>query len=590
VIEHDSSADSPGRLTSLDLERTELSPILRDRLRSVADLVLAADDLDDLLDMVTGRIADGFGIDVVTVLLLEPEAEELVVRASHGLEVEVEAGVRVPLGKGLAGTVAASIQPRMVNDLSEVQVWSPLLGEAIRSVISVPLVAGDHVIGVLNVGSTGPHAFTNDDLLIAELFGVRVAHAIERVAARTSERLVRSSLEHGMRRFEQFQTLLEELSGASTETEVLEIIESRAASITDADRVVLSVVRDGQLVHLSPALAADDGSPVPSDVLVALSASDRPTLAKGDVVVVGRAELAERFPGLDAQPADEIAWITIPMLSNSGVIGAIGLGHRKPVVEDPGLYSLLRSVGRQIGTALERACSFDDERELADRLRELLRLSSTEPIAGLDLAVRYVPTHEIGGDWHAIHPAPDGSAVFVVGDIVGHGLSAAAGVAQLRVAFRALVNAGSSPSELLARLAALLDEVPPDSRFVTALCGAVAADRRSVRLASAGHPPPLLLRDGIASVVDLCPSPPLTESIELGSPATSIHELAAGDRLVCFTDGVIGSDSILEEVIATVTHASTSPSRASLEKLAESVISHADGSDDATVFVLEVLT
>ena len=587
MLEDTTGSDFADGQPASDLERTELSPILRDRLRSVADLVLAAEDLDDLLEMVTDSITEGFGIDVASVLLLEPGTEDLVVRASRGLEAEIEAGVRIPLGEGLAGSVAAANQPRVVNDLNEVRVWSRPLRELLRSIISVPLVAGDDVIGVLNVGSIEPHAFTNDDLLIAELFGVRVAHAIDRVAVRTSERLVRSSLEHEARRFEQFQTLLEELSGASTETEVLEITQSRAASITEADRVTLSVVRDGQPVLLNSAQAVDDPSIAKPDVLVQLSASDRPTPSKGEVLVVGhQAELTDRFPELDAEPADEVAWITIPMLSSAGVIGTIGLGHKQPVVTDPGLESLLRSVGRQIGTALERARSFDEEREMADRLRDLVHHSSAEPIAGLAMAIRYIPAHEIGGDWRVVQQVPDGSAMFVLGDVVGHGLSAATGVAQLRMAFRALASAGSSPAELLARLAALLDELPSDARFVTALCGAVSADRRSVRLASAGHPPPLLVRGTTATVVDLRPSPPLAESIELGSPATSTHELIVGDRLVCFTDGVVGSDSSMDQVIDAVTDAARG---SNVEALADSVIDLADGSDDATVVVIEVI-
>jgi anti-sigma regulatory factor (Ser/Thr protein kinase)/putative methionine-R-sulfoxide reductase with GAF domain len=137
--------------------------------------------LEALLDELLGRIRDILEVDTVAILLLDEETGELVARAADGLEEEVEGRVRIPLGKGFAGRIAAERTPIAILDLSEADVVNPILRErGIRALLGVPLVVEGAVIGVLHVGSLVPREFGTADAVVLELAAARAAPAIER--------------------------------------------------------------------------------------------------------------------------------------------------------------------------------------------------------------------------------------------------------------------------------------------------------------------------------------------------------------------------------------------------------------------------
>src|SRR5262249_30987219 len=122
-----------------------------------------------LLDVLLPRIRDILGTDTCAVLLLDEEAGELVARAALGIEEEVEQGVRIPLGRGFAGRVAANAQPVILDDLDTADVYNPILrAKGIRSMLGVPLLVRGAVIGVLHVGKLTLRKFNRDDV---ELLG-----------------------------------------------------------------------------------------------------------------------------------------------------------------------------------------------------------------------------------------------------------------------------------------------------------------------------------------------------------------------------------------------------------------------------------
>ena len=133
---------------------------------------------------------DILGADTCAALLLDPERNDLVARAAVGLEEEVEAGVRIPVGGGFAGRVAAERRPVILPDVDRAHVLNPILHEkGIKSMLGVPLIVRDEVIGVLHVGTLVPYDFTPDDVELLQLVGERVALAIAR--ARLHEETVR---------------------------------------------------------------------------------------------------------------------------------------------------------------------------------------------------------------------------------------------------------------------------------------------------------------------------------------------------------------------------------------------------------------
>jgi signal transduction histidine kinase len=116
------------------------------------------------------------------VLLLDEAGDQLVARAAVGIEEEVEQGVRIPVGGGFAGRIAAEQRPVVLDDVDHADVLNPILrAKGIKSLLGVPLVGvGEDVIGVLHVGSLVPRDFAVDDVELLQLVAERVAIAIER--------------------------------------------------------------------------------------------------------------------------------------------------------------------------------------------------------------------------------------------------------------------------------------------------------------------------------------------------------------------------------------------------------------------------
>ena len=152
-----------------------------EHVQAVTDAALAHLELEDLFAVLLPRIRDILVADTCAVLLLDRGTDELVARAAVGIEEEVEAGVRIPVGGGFAGRVAATKQPVIIENLATAHVLNPILREkGIESMLGVPLLTGGDMIGVMHVGSLAQRRFTSDDVELLQLVAQRVAIAIER--------------------------------------------------------------------------------------------------------------------------------------------------------------------------------------------------------------------------------------------------------------------------------------------------------------------------------------------------------------------------------------------------------------------------
>src|ERR671930_281601 len=150
--------------------------VYREESKDMAARIRAGRLLDELLV----RIRDVLEADTAAFLLLDEEAEELVARAAKGIKEEVERGVRIPLGRGFAGRVAAQAAPVVIDDIDRADIFNPILREkGIKSLLGVPLTVSGEVIGVVHVGTLTHRAFTPDDVDLLERVAERAALAIE---------------------------------------------------------------------------------------------------------------------------------------------------------------------------------------------------------------------------------------------------------------------------------------------------------------------------------------------------------------------------------------------------------------------------
>ena len=157
-----------------------------ENIQAITDAALDYLELDELLNALLVRIRDILHADTCAVLLLDPDRDELVARAAVGLEEEVERGVRIPVGHGFAGRIAARRETLKIDDVDQAELYSPTLrAKGIKTLLGAPLVLRGDAIGVVHVGSLTPRLFTPDEVELLQLLADRVAVAIERARLHT---------------------------------------------------------------------------------------------------------------------------------------------------------------------------------------------------------------------------------------------------------------------------------------------------------------------------------------------------------------------------------------------------------------------
>ena len=161
------------------------------RIESMTDAALAHLDVEALLTELLDPLRDLLGVDTASVLLLDPSSEDLVATVALGMEATVRQGIRVPVGKGFAGRVAAEKQPLIIARVDKASpLYSIFAEHGICSLLGVPLLSSGTVIGVLHVGTRLHRQFSDDDVKLLQLAAERIVVAtqsrrteVERAAA-----------------------------------------------------------------------------------------------------------------------------------------------------------------------------------------------------------------------------------------------------------------------------------------------------------------------------------------------------------------------------------------------------------------------
>lgn len=156
-----------------------------ENIQTITDDAFAHLDVDDFLDTLLERVRQVLGVDTAVVLLLDRQRRFLEATAAAGFEEEVTQAVRVPVGQGFAGRVAAERRPIYIEDVPSAHVINPLLvRRGLRSLLGVPLIAGGTLTGVLHVGSVTPRRFTPEETEFVLLAAARAALAVQSLRTR----------------------------------------------------------------------------------------------------------------------------------------------------------------------------------------------------------------------------------------------------------------------------------------------------------------------------------------------------------------------------------------------------------------------
>ncbi|HEY2063927.1 MAG TPA: GAF domain-containing SpoIIE family protein phosphatase [Amycolatopsis sp.] len=168
------------------------------RLEALTDAALGHLELGKLLHTMLERVRELLGADTAAVLAYDDEARQLTAIAAAGIEEEVFQGVRVPLGAGFAGRVAASREPVVIRRGDGSPVVNTLLWErGLVTILGVPMLVGDELVGVLHVGSAEARVFGPDDIDLLRLAASRLALAM-RVEVASADRAAASALQRSL--------------------------------------------------------------------------------------------------------------------------------------------------------------------------------------------------------------------------------------------------------------------------------------------------------------------------------------------------------------------------------------------------------
>ncbi|MEU6035952.1 SpoIIE family protein phosphatase [Actinomadura sp. NPDC047616] len=276
-------------------------------------------------------------------------------------------------------------------------------------------------------------------------------------------------------------------------------------------------------------------------------------LHSGESAVLGRQEITappdSSLAAVQAgflQAMGAVSAVVVPLGTARQITGALTLARTDPARPfDTTELALARDIGRHVGLAIDNARVFGRQREIAEAMQRNLLAALPQP-GPLRLSARYQPApagSQVGGDWYDAFLLRDGATALVIGDVVGHDLTAAAGMAQLHGTLRSLAwDRTGPPSAIIDRL----DEAIPsitDVPMATAILARVEGPENGpwrLRWTNAGHPPPLLVTpDGRAEYLDQGRGLLLGTGLGSEGRPDATEPLPPGSTLLLYTDGLI---------------------------------------------------
>jgi serine phosphatase RsbU (regulator of sigma subunit)/anti-sigma regulatory factor (Ser/Thr protein kinase) len=284
--------------------------------------------------------------------------------------------------------------------------------------------------------------------------------------------------------------------------------------------------------------------------------------------------------------------LAVPFSLEGGLAGVLQVGtlSERSFTKEDG--DLLQLVADRAALAIEHSLLYEREHSLVEAFQRNLLPERLPQPPGVELAARYLPggrRAEVGGDWYDAIPLEDGRIGLAIGDVVGHGLEAAALMGRLRNALRAYAHEGHSPAAALRHLDRMVQDLEP-GRTATIVYLVIAEDASSVCYAIAGHPPPLVVGpEGDARFLEGGRSVPIGVL-----PDTTYREhrcaLPAGAALLLYTDGLVerrdaGLDDGLERLRDAVGAAHADPNSL-CDRAVSAMLGDAPADDDVAMLVL----
>ncbi|MEV4343874.1 SpoIIE family protein phosphatase [Actinoplanes sp. NPDC049596] len=405
------------------------------------------------------------------------------------------------------------------------------------------------------------------------------------------------------RRLQSLGDLTARLAGALTVDDVARVVLGYASASFDVDHCVFAVDDGGAFRYVRRIRGemldeADERLPP-----VWKRAADDPRAPLVAAATSGQASFVTDGEPLRAVATDRherrVRSLASLPLRTASLTGALTVGYRHAHTWLPAERALLSAAAQLVGQAAERARRFEAQHGTAQLLQRSMLPEHLPELDTFRIAARYdvgVDGNAAGGDFYDAFTLIDGRLAMVLGDVAGHDVRAAAVMGQVRAALRAMALTDPAPPSVLAGLDRLVGSLGAESRneeiFVTVVYGVLDPADGTITMASAGHPPPVLRRAGVAGgmpAAELVKVPPGAPLGLGGRWQTGQVRLEPGDTILMFSDGVVerrgrALNDGLDALVA-VTAAAASGDPRNLCALATTAV---PGSTDDDVAVLAV--
>ncbi|WP_327234403.1 SpoIIE family protein phosphatase [Streptomyces sp. NBC_01317] len=372
--------------------------------------------------------------------------------------------------------------------------------------------------------------------------------------------------------------------------QIMPVINAQAMALVTADAGRLSVI--GFRGFRKEIAVGFDGLSLTADTPVVRAVLNGTPLFSTD-----GDELRRTSPNVRLSP-EKASFAYLPMFASGRTIGCCVLGYDRPHAFPPDERTALISLAGVIAQALERARLYDSKNQVALGLQAALLPHDLPRIPGLQVAARYLPATrglDIGGDFYDLIRLDDTSVAAVIGDVQGHNVNAAALMGQVRTAVHTHASAGAPPDEVLARTNRLLIDLR-STLFTSCLYAHLDLRHHRARLATAGHPPPILRHaDGRTEILDVPTG--ILLGIEPEAEYRTVEvPLPPGAVLALYTDGLVEvPGTSLDTSIAALAGRLGRADTASLDALSESLVRRAGrtrqsfrGSDDIALLLVKL--
>lgn len=510
-------------------ERAELLDFMLEVAGAMAETL----DLDRVMAHVAQVMKQVVHYDLFAILLYSEKLRGLRIRYAIGHRQEVVEGLVIKLGEGITGAAAMAREPILVNDVrADVRYLNAM--DAVRSELAVPMLARGKLVGVIDLQSTRPDAFSEYDRSLARLIASRIAVSIDN--ARLYRRVDRQNrtLRTLARVSQEFSSILdidELLRHIADSVRALIDYDAFSILLVDAERKVLRhrfSVRYDQRVEV-------DNVPLGSGITGA-SVSLRETVRVADT-------LAD--PRYIASHPDIRSEVAVPLMVQDRVMGVMDLESSHIAYFTDDHVRMLSLLAPQVASSVENARLYEElaarERSMqqdlsaASKLQSVLMPRKAPEIQGLDIGVAARPARQISGDLYDFFEQGE-HALIAIGDSSGKGAAAALYGAMVSGLLRSVAPRRRGPALLMQAMNEALLERRVDAQFVTLLV--LLWDARACRftMANAGSEPPLVCRGGEIRKLPV-------EGVPLGLLDGREYdeysfEAKPGDVILLYSDGV----------------------------------------------------